>query len=431
MGVQHRHYHQLVGCRPRCRKVPDQVHMDLLRMIRRYRAHKVDPQARDPVGSFGSNLPAHRPFQPSVFLPPRDDDTDEDEGGLLPPLLVTPPGQGTAQMAPPCAPRKRRPAEADLAPLFTRENFGYPFPRQSELQKQLRQQQEESPTAVPPSVQQGSSQPLRRSTRVPQQRVIQDNVYGSRNPTDVLQQSNRDWQIQLRGNPVPSQPGPQVAPDPSQQPGPSSTQRQATPPPLGRVPTPHDDKEDQDANCISYLGCPVSILTAAMAQEGGAPLINFLLAKAIPPNERDALLSTQSVRDWTFQDILWLPIVECKEWKAACHEELESLRARRVFELTDLPKGRKVVKNRWVFDVKSDSRKRAHLIAKGFSQVEGIDFNKIFSPVVRFETVRLMLALTSLEGWHMEALDVKTAFLYGKLDEEIYMHQPEGFKLKG
>ena len=84
-----------------------------------------------------------------------------------------------------------------------------------------------------------------------------------------------------------------------------------------------------------------------------------------------------------------------------------------------------------MFDIKQDSRKKAHHVAKGFSQVEGFDFNEIFSPVVRFKTVRLMLALSLLEDWYIEALDVKTAFLYGKLDEEIYMHQPEGFKLKG
>jgi hypothetical protein len=53
------------------------------------------------------------------------------------------------------------------------------------------------------------------------------------------------------------------------------------------------------------------------------------------------------------------------------------------------------------------------------------------SSVVRFETVRLMLALSALKNWHMEAVDVKTAFLYGKLDKEIYMQQPEGFRLKG
>ena len=103
----------------------------------------------------------------------------------------------------------------------------------------------------------------------------------------------------------------------------------------------------------------------------------------------------------------------------------------KVFELTDLPKGRKVIKNRWLFDVKQDNRKKARLVAKGFSQVGGIDFNEIFSPVVRFETVRLMLALSSLEDWYIEALEVKTTFLYGKLDEEIYIHQPEGFKVKG
>ena len=69
----------------------------------------------------------------------------------------------------------------------------------------------------------------------------------------------------------------------------------------------------------------------------------------------------------------------------------------KVFELTDLPKGRKVIRYRWVFDIKQDGQKKAHLLAKGFSQVEGIDFNEIFSPVVCFETVRLMLALSLLE----------------------------------
>ena len=109
---------------------------------------------------------------------------------------------------------------------------------------------------------------------------------------------------------------------------------------------------------------------------------------------------------------------------------LRRIRTWKVFELTDLPKGKKVIKNRWVFNIKQDSCKKARLIAKGFSQVKGIDFNEIFSPVVHFETVRLMLALSSLEDWYIEALDVKMAFLYRKLDEEIYMHQP-GFKQKG
>src|SRR5262249_43561104 len=111
--------------------------------------------------------------------------------------------------------------------------------------------------------------------------------------------------------------------------------------------------------------------------------------------------------------------------------EIEALRKRQVFDLVDLPKGKKPIANRWVFDVKADGQKRARLVAKGFQQKEGIDYNAIFSPVVRYETVRFLLAVGALEKWQFEGLDVKTAFLYGRLDEEVYMKQPEGFKVKG
>ena len=168
---------------------------------------------------------------------------------------------------------------------------------------------------------------------------------------------------------------------------------------------------------------------AKLAQEGGVDLINYLLAKAVADD--GSLPNTSSPREWTFRDILRMPKELQKEWKKACYEELESLRQRQVFELTELPPGRKAIKNRWVFDIKSDGRKKARLVAKGFSQVEGIDYDEVFSPVVCFETVRIMFALAALSGWQVSGLDVKTAFLYGKLDEEIYMEQPEGFKIQG
>ncbi len=88
-------------------------------------------------------------------------------------------------------------------------------------------------------------------------------------------------------------------------------------------------------------------------------------------------------------------------------------------------------KNWWVFNLKSDGYKKARLVAKGFSQVEGIDYNAIFSPMVQFETVWLMVVLATLKNWHITSLDVKTAFLYGELNKELYIEQPEGFKVKG
>ena len=90
-----------------------------------------------------------------------------------------------------------------------------------------------------------------------------------------------------------------------------------------------------------------------------------------------------------------------------------------------------MIKNHWVFNVKTDGRKKARLVGKGFSQVKGMDYNQIFSPVVRFETVRIVLILSVLESQHISGLDVRNAYLYGILNEEIYMEQPEGFIAKG
>ena len=81
--------------------------------------------------------------------------------------------------------------------------------------------------------------------------------------------------------------------------------------------------------------------------------------------------------------------------------------------------------------MKSDSHKKARFIAKGFTQVFRIDYKNTFSLVARFKTLQLLLSLAVLHDWELEALDVKTAFLFGELKEEIYMNQPEGFMVKG
>jgi hypothetical protein len=114
-------------------------------------------------------------------------------------------------------------------------------------------------------------------------------------------------------------------------------------------------------------------------------------------------------------------------WLEACQYEMDALASNDTWELVDLPPGRKAVKSKWVFKRKLDLRHRARVVAKGFTQIFGLDYDETFSPVARFESLRLLLALAALEDWEIHQMDVKSAFLNGVLDEEIYMEQPEGF----
>jgi hypothetical protein len=123
---------------------------------------------------------------------------------------------------------------------------------------------------------------------------------------------------------------------------------------------------------------------------------------------------------------------ESHKWLSAMQEEMDSLLKNKTWELVDLPPERKAIGSRWVFRVKlntdgSIQRYKARLVAKGFSQKFGIDFSETFSPVVRWETIRTVLSVAAIKGMKLSQFDVKTAFLYGELSEEIYMVQPEGF----
>jgi hypothetical protein len=120
------------------------------------------------------------------------------------------------------------------------------------------------------------------------------------------------------------------------------------------------------------------------------------------------------------------------DWDTAMNEEYRSLMENDTWDLVPLPKGRKLVRCKWVYQTKyasdgSIERHKARLVAKGFSQVEGIDYNETFAPVAKMNPIRLVLALAASHKWEVHQMDVKSAFLHGDLKEEIYMEQPPGY----
>ena len=127
---------------------------------------------------------------------------------------------------------------------------------------------------------------------------------------------------------------------------------------------------------------------------------------------------------------------DASKWEAAMQEEYDSLMTNGTWELAPLPKGRKSVGCKWVFRTKKDAtgevvRHKARLVAKGFLQVAGVDFHETFAPVAKFNTIRCILALGAALDLEIHQMDVKTAFLNGDLEEDIYMSQPQGFEEKG
>ena len=123
---------------------------------------------------------------------------------------------------------------------------------------------------------------------------------------------------------------------------------------------------------------------------------------------------------------------ESNSWYNAMKEEMNSMASNRVWDLVELPDGIKAIGCKWVFKTKKDSlgnieRHKARLVAKGFTQREGIDYTETSSPVSKKDSFRIIMALVAHFDFDLHQMDVKTAFLNGNLEEEVYMKQPEGF----
>ena len=128
--------------------------------------------------------------------------------------------------------------------------------------------------------------------------------------------------------------------------------------------------------------------------------------------------------------------VDVQEWQKAMDREMESMYSNSVWSLVEAPKGVKPIGCKWIYKKKrgSDGKVetfKARLVEKGYTQKEGIDYEETFSPVAMLKSIRILLAVAASLDYEIWQMDVKTAFLNGNLNEDIYMQQPEGFKAKG
>jgi hypothetical protein len=127
---------------------------------------------------------------------------------------------------------------------------------------------------------------------------------------------------------------------------------------------------------------------------------------------------------------------EHESWRIAMQEEMNSIEANATWRLVDLPVGHRPIGLKWVYKVKKDAagnvvKHKARLVAKGYVQRHGVDYDEVFAPVARLESVRLLLALAARTGWSVHHMDVKSAFLNGELEEDVYVMQPPGFVISG
>lgn len=140
--------------------------------------------------------------------------------------------------------------------------------------------------------------------------------------------------------------------------------------------------------------------------------------------------SATNVIPYTYEEAMTSSTAE--KWKEAMNEEYKSLLDNKTWVLTELPPGKKPIKCKWVFATKEDIngeiiRYKARLVGKGYSQIEGIDYQETYAPVIRYNSIRMMLAIAAKMNLKISQMDAVTAFLNGELTEEIYMEQPQHF----
>jgi Reverse transcriptase (RNA-dependent DNA polymerase)/Integrase core domain len=238
----------------------------------------------------------------------------------------------------------------------------------------------------------------RRNNRV----AVEPNQGEERAVTEGEQEENEEEQIQaIASSPISPRHETQVC---------TSEHRYTLPPRINRgKPPARYVPEDGTNRNVNY-----PILNYICTELLSAPLqafVNQLSSITIPEKVEDAMKD--------------------EKWIQAMETEMRALEKNSTWELVELPRGKHIVGCKWIYSIKYNEkgeidRYRARLVAKGYTQTYGIDFQETFSPVAKLNTIRVILSLAANFDWPLHQFDVKNAFLHGDLEEEIYMEIPPG-----
>jgi hypothetical protein len=177
-----------------------------------------------------------------------------------------------------------------------------------------------------------------------------------------------------------------------------------------------------------------------------------VILRSVPPDMLSSLRERRSSAAAAWEAIKWIRIgvhLQIKDepttfteaerhqpWRRAMLEEINSIKSNKTWRRVPLPPGHRPIGLKWVYKLKKNVvgnvvKHKERLVAKGYVQQQGVYFNEVFAHVARIESVRLLLALATQEGWLVHHMDMKSAFLNGELGEEVYVRQPPGFVVNG
>ena len=223
-------------------------------------------------------------------------------------------------------------------------------------------------------------------------------------------------------------------------PTPPSPEKKSEPVGEGVDSSPEEDSHGEDESAVPLGGgmqlgaAPDDTFASAPSPPARALRRSMRENRGVPPARMSdmlmvATLETSDSDPKTYKQAMRLP--DAAKWREACAAEVASLVENKVYEVVDRPASKGVITSKWVFKKKRGitgevEKYKARIVARGFMQEEGVDYGETYSPTVRVESIRMMLAAAASEGLHMEQLDVTTAFLYADLEEEVYLEIPEG-----